>query len=219
MTSEQPRFPVGLTAAVAVVFAICLALGFWQLQRAAWKAHELARITALKTAPPQPIGPVLAAAAAGGDASFTRVSTDCAAGSAPAAYHLTTDNGDWIARARANCRLADKPYDGLLIDRGFLAASRGATSVPGVLLPPPVHVEGVLYRSAAPAPGLARPAPYILAVERETPSPPGVRPAPFPDAAGNLEYVGSYAPTWFGLAGVVLAIYAAMLWRREHPKR
>jgi cytochrome oxidase assembly protein ShyY1 len=46
-----------------------------------------------------------------------------------------------------------------------------------------------------------------------------VRPAPFPDAAGNLEYVGSYAPTWFGLAGVVLAIYAAMLWRREHPKR
>ncbi|HEX5262727.1 MAG TPA: SURF1 family cytochrome oxidase biogenesis protein, partial [Phenylobacterium sp.] len=75
MTSEQasrqparrPPFPVGLTFATAIVFAICLALGMWQLQRAAWKAHELIRITALKTAAPQPIGPVLVAAAAGGD--------------------------------------------------------------------------------------------------------------------------------------------------------
>lgn len=219
MTSERPRFPIGLTAAVAVVFAICFSLGIWQLQRAAWKAHELARIAALKTAPPQPIGPVLAAAAAGADASFTRVAADCAAGSAPAAFHLTTDNGDWIARARAFCRLAGGPFDGILVDRGFLTASRGATNVPGVLLPAPVHVEGVLYRSAAPAPGLARPAPYILAVERETPPPPGVTLAPYPDAAGNLEYVGAYAPTWFGLAGAALAIYAAMLWRRDHPKR
>jgi surfeit locus 1 family protein len=107
----------------------------------------------------------------------------------------------------------------VLVDRGFLTASRGATSVPGVVLPAPGHVEGVLYRSVRPAPGLARPAPYILVAERETPAPPGVTPAPYPDAAGNLEYVGAYAPTWFGLAGVVLAIYAAMLWRREHPKR
>lgn len=219
MTSERPRFPIGLSVAALVVFVICCALGVWQLQRAAWKAHELMRITALKTAPPQPIGPVLASAAAGGDASFTRVAADCAAGSAPAAYHLTTDNGDWIARARALCRLTGGPYDGLLVDRGFLAGSRGATNVPGVLLPPPAHVEGVLYRSAAPAPGLARPARYILVAERETPAPPGVTPAPFPDAASNLEYVGAYAPTWFGLAGVAAAIYAAMLWRRDHPKR
>ena len=44
-------------------------------------------------------------------------------------------------------------------------------------------------------------------------------PAPYPDAAANLEYVGAYAPTWFGLAAVAAAIYAAMLWRRDHPKR
>ena len=140
MTSERPRFPVGLSVAALVVFVICCALGVWQLQRAAWKTHQLMRITALKTAPPQPIGPVLANAAAGGDASFTRVSADCAAGSTPAAYHLTTDNADWIARARAFCRLTGGPYDGLLVDRGFLNGSRGATNVPGVLLPPPGHV-------------------------------------------------------------------------------
>lgn len=219
MTSEQQRFPVGLTVAVVVVFGVCFALGVWQLQRAMWKTHELARIAMLKNAPPQPLGPVLAAAAGGADASFARVAADCAAGSAPAAYHLTTDNGDWIARARALCRLTSSPFDGILIDRGFLTASRGATNVPGVVLPPPVHVEGVLFRSATPAPGLARPARYILVAERETPAPPGVTPAPFPDPASNLEYVGAYGPTWFGLAGAALAIYAAMLWRRNHPKR
>jgi surfeit locus 1 family protein len=219
MTSERPRFPIGLTLGVIVVFVVCCGFGVWQLQRAAYKQHELARIAALKSAQPRPIGPVLAKAAAGDDASFTRVAADCAAGSAPAAYHLTTDNGEWIARARALCRLTDGPYDGVLVDRGFLDASRGATVAPNVLLPAPVHVVGVLYRSAAPAPGLARPARYILVADRETPGPPGVTPAPYRDVAANFEYVGAYAPTWFGLAGVALAIYAAMLWRRYHPKQ
>jgi surfeit locus 1 family protein len=218
MTSDRPRFPVGLTLAAALVFAICVGLGAWQLQRAAWKAHELARIAALKSAPPVPIGPVLARA--GADATFTRVAADCAAGSAPSSYRLTTDDGEWIARARAVCRLAGDPYDGVVVDRGFLAASRGATSQPATVLPAPAHVQGVLYRtSAAPPTGLARPAPYVLVAERETPAPAGVTPAPYRDAPANLEYVGAYAPTWFGLAGVLACIYAAMLWRRYHPKR
>jgi surfeit locus 1 family protein len=77
----------------------------------------------------------------------------------------------------------------------------------------------VLYRaSAATLAGFAGAAPYVLVAERETPAPPGVAPSPYPDAAGNLEYVGAYAPTWFGLAGALVAIYAAMLWRRYHPK-
>jgi surfeit locus 1 family protein len=219
MTSERPRFPIGLTLAAAAVFAICVGLGVWQLQRAAWKAQQLKQIAALKNAAPQPIEPVFARAAGGADASFTRVAADCAPGSSQAPYKLTTDNGEWIARARATCRLASGPYDGVLVDRGFVAASRGVVTEPLTLRPPPMHVEGVLYRSAEPLPWLARPAPYILVVERETPAPPGVTPAPYPDAAGNLEYVGSYAPTWFGLAGVAACFYAAMLWRRYHPKR
>jgi surfeit locus 1 family protein len=219
MTSELPRFPIGLTLAAAVVFAICAWLGVWQLQRAAWKTQQLKQIAALKRAPPQPIGPVFARVAAGADASFTRVAADCAPGSSQTPYKLTTDNADWIARARASCRLAAGPYDGVLVDRGVVTASRGLVTEPTTQHPPPLHVEGVLYRSAAPPPGLSRPAPYILVVEHETPAPPGVTPAPYPDAAGNLEYVGSYAPTWFGLAGVLACFYAAMLWRRYHPKR
>ena len=221
MTSERPRFPVGLTLAAVIVFAICFGLGVWQLRRAAWKVGELKRIVALKGAAPQPIEPVLARASSGWDASFTRVAADCAPGSIPTGYHLTTDNDEWVARARADCHLSDGPYNGILVDRGLVASSRGATVAPTAILPAPQHVEGVLYHlvepTSAPAAGMA--APYILVVERETPAPPGVTPAPYPDAAGNLEYVGSYAPTWFGLAGVAACFYAAMLWRRHHPRR
>ena len=108
-------------------------------------------------------------------------------------------------------------YGGVLVDRGFLTTSRGATGTPTTVLPPPSHVEGVLYRTTEQA--SAEAAPYILVVERESPAPPGVTPTPYPDATSNLEYVGAYATTWFGLAGTLVAIYAAMLWRRYHPKR
>ncbi len=236
MTSERPRFPIGLTLAAAVVFAICCRARGLAVAARGWKAHELARIEALKNAPPQPIGPVLARAATGADASFTRVAADCGPDSRAAGYRLTTDNGEWIARAQALCTLASGPYPGILVDRGFSAASRGATRAPDSVLPPPTHVVGVLYDSRPrPAPLLKasssesltfkksaapeQPVPYILVAESETPPAPGVKPAPYPDAAANLEYVGSYAPTWFGLAGVAACFYAAMLWRRYHPKR
>ena len=216
MTSERPRFPIGLTLAAVVVIAVCAALGVWQLQRAQWKAQEMARIAAQRAAPAQPIGPVLARAAAGADVSFTRVSADCTRRALPQSYRMTTDNGEWIARAMAACLPSVAAEQRIVeIDRGFLAASRGATSVPRTLLTPPVHVTGVLFPYRADRDSW----PYILVAEHETPAPAGVTPAPYPDAAGNLEYVGSYAPTWFGLAGVALCFYAALLWRRYHPKR
>lgn len=220
MTSERPRFPIGLTLAAIIVFTACCALGLWQLQRAQWKTSELKRIAALKNAPPVPVGPVLARAIRHEDVSFTRVSARCASGSAAAAYRMTTDNGEWIARAQAICRLQGGPYTQIVVDRGYLMASRGATNAPATALPAPSEVEGVLYGVGEGQFATASvQAPYTLVAEREDPAPPGVTPAPYPDAAGNLEYVGSYAPTWFGLAGVALSFYAAMLWRRYHPKR
>jgi len=222
MTSERPRFPIGLTLAAALAIAIMAGLGVWQLQRLVWKHQEMARIAARGNAPPQPIGPVLARLAAGHSADFTRVAADCLPGArAPAVFHMTTDNGDWIARVLAACRLAGGAYDGVIVDRGFLTASRGSTATPAAAaVPPPAHVEGVLFaKPQPPAAGLARPAPVVLSVERETPPPPGIQPAPYANASDNLHYVGAYAPTWFGLAGALACVYAAMLWRRYHPKR
>jgi len=200
MSEPTPRrFPLGLTLAALVVFAVCCGLGTWQLQRAAWKAQALKRIAALEHAPPQPIGPVLARAAKGEDVTFTRVMAACAPGPPV-------------------CRLAG-PYDGVVVDRGFLTASRGSTTPPTARLPAPAAVVGVLFPlGKIQTPGLARAAPVILVAETETPPAPGVAPAPYASgAADNLQYVGAYATTWFGLAGVVAAIYAAMLWRRTHP--
>jgi surfeit locus 1 family protein len=164
---------------------------------------------------------VLVRGARGEDVSFTRVTADCAAGPpTPAQFRLTSDNGEWIARAMAPCRLPGLPYDGVVVDRGFLKASRGATAPPtGVVLPPPAQVVGELFPSKALSDGgLAHPAPLVLAAELETPAPPGIAPAPYAGGAANLEYVGAYAPTWFGLAGAAALVYAAMLWRRTHPK-
>src|SRR5271163_1755873 len=124
MTS-RPRFPVGLTLAALVVFAVCFGLGVWQLQRGAWKAHELARIAALRHAPPTPIAPVLARVSKGEDVAFSRVAADCLPGpTAPATFRMISDNGDWIARTLGPCRLGGGPYSGIVVDRGFLEASR-----------------------------------------------------------------------------------------------
>ena len=219
MTS-RPRFPIGLTLAAAVVFVVTIGLGVWQLQRADWKTQQLARIQALKHAAPTPIEPVLARAAKGEDVTFTRVVAGCLPGPATlATFHLVSDNGEWIARTLGPCRLAGATYAGVVVDRGFLVSSRGSPNAPTLSLPAPAHVVGVLYaRAAPPAVGLVHPAPYVLVAERETPPIPGVTPTPYPDAGDNLQYVGAYWLTWFGLAGAVACVYAAMLWRRHHPK-
>ena len=220
MTSKA-RFPVGLTLAAAVAFAILVTLGFWQVRRAEWKTHELASIEARRHGPPIPINTVLDRFRAGQDVSFARVVADCLpAPASPAQFHMISDNGDWIARTLSPCRLAEQPFGGVIVDRGFLLASRGEPNPPTLSLPAPVHVVGVLYtRATPPALGLTHPTPFTLVAEQETPAAPGVTPTPYPDAGDNLQYVGVYAPTWFGLAGVLACVYAAMLWRRYHPKR
>ena len=132
---------------------------------------------------------------------------------------MISDNGEWIARTLSACRLPGKPYDGIVVDGDFSRSSRGAPNPPTATLPSPQHVVGELYtRSAGPELGLTRPAPYVLVADQETPPAPGVTPTPYPDAGDNLQYAGAYWLTWFGLAGAVAGVYAAMLWRRHHPK-
>ncbi len=220
MTSEPVRFPIGLTLAAAVVIAICCGLGVWQLGRAQWKAQMLAEIAARRASPALPIEPVLQRARAGEDVSFTRVTADCGA-SGGASFKPSTQNGEWVWRAIVHCRLAGGPFRSIAVDRGILVASRGSTSAPTVMLAAPRAVTGIL-QPISPRGSDARPGepPYLLVAERETPPLAGVIPSPGVNVAGeSLQYVGSYAPTWFGLAGVAACFYAAMLWRRRRPKR
>jgi len=228
MTS-RPRFPVGLTLGAAVVFVVCCGLGVWQLQRAQWKTHELARIEAVKAERPVALEPVLRRAASGADVTFERVAATCLPG--PAAMAVTRPvpaEGDWMQRALSFCQLRAAGWKGIFVDRGFLPATRGSTTPAQVVLPAPANVVGVLSHLRGDCFGadgcsdlfgnLHEAAPYVLVAERETPPAPGVAPTPYPDAGDNLQYVGAYWLTWFGLAGAVACVYAAMLWRRHHPK-
>lgn len=158
-------------------------------------------------------------------------------------YAVRDDRIGW--RLLGACRLMAGPYDGIVLDRGIIERFMGSTSPEPMAFPPAGPVVGVLRAAgAAPwlgpavmeqAPGmiayrmldraslaqiartegLSRPAPYILAVEQETPPLPGVTPAAIPQDIPNNHLV--YAITWFSLALILAWFYASMLirWRRS----
>lgn len=238
MTADaQRRFPVVLTIAAAMAFAVLCGFGTWQLQRLEWKRGVITRIAAAQAAPPAPLAEVLARAATGEDVDFARVSVDCLADPAPAPrvmlYGLKEGRAVW--RPIAPCRIDADTV--ITVDRG-VAAGEG-TAPPSLDLPKPAHVEGVLRRPDVPtaaqrvagtgpqsaeagyydrAAAMAAFGPegsssgYMLVAERETPVPPSVTPSPLPANITNRHM--EYVITWFGLAGALAAVYAAMLMKR-----
>ncbi|HEY1415408.1 MAG TPA: SURF1 family protein [Caulobacteraceae bacterium] len=230
------RFPLGLTVAAVVTLVVLVGLGAWQVQRLAWKTDLLARIERLKHAPPRPLADVLAQH--GIDLSFTRVETPCAPtpGPAPSIYRYALRQGQVGWRLMGACRLTGGTT--IALDRGLVNRFAGGMAPAAAAFPPAVSVVGVLRKPGSsgfltPAPArsadgsvtllaidpaalklIAGPsaAPYYLAVENETPPPPGISPAALPEDIPNNHFV--YALTWFGLAGVLVWMWAAFVVRR-----
>jgi surfeit locus 1 family protein len=219
---KDRRFPIGLTIATLIAFALLCGLGVWQVKRLAWKEDLLARIEVLKTAPAAPLAAVMARAEHGQDVAWTRVSVTCAPDqpeTLPLVYGVR--DGDMVWRATAICKTSAAGYGAILLDLGVVKALTGQTAPASVALAAPAQGVGVLMapkqlggdRAATVARFAAdKPAPYILMVETATPVPPGVTPAPLPAEISNRHL--EYALTWFGLAVTLLFIYAAMLWRK-----
>lgn len=236
--ATAPRFPVGLTVAVAIAFVILAALGTWQVQRLQWKEQLLARIAATQKRPAQPLSQVLARAAAGEDVDFVRVSVDCLDPPLPQSRVMLygVQDGTAVWRPIAPCRIATGGYGVIAVDRGV--ARGGGISAPQLTIANPGHVEGVLRRpeartlmqrvagggpqtdetgymdraaaqSAIAAQARALTPPYMIVAERETPAPPFVRPAPLPLNISNRHL--EYAITWYGLSLALLGVYAALL--------
>ena len=222
---KDRRFPIGLTIATLIAFAILCGLGMWQIKRLAWKEDLLARIEVLKTAPAQPLATIMARAERGEDVAWTRASVDCIPDkpeTLPLVYGVR--DGDIVWRATAICRTSVAGYGAILLDLGVVKALTGQSTPAPVALAAPAQAVGVLMapeslggdRAATLTRFAAdKPAPYILMVESATPAPPGIVPAPLPAEISNRHL--EYALTWFGLAVTLLFIYAAMLWRRLRP--
>lgn len=232
-------FPVGLTVATLAALAILIWLGVWQLQRLKWKEGVLAHVAALQTAPAQPLGPVLDAAARGRDVDFTRVRVTCPGlASAPflALYGLHGGVAGW--RLVSACPVESASYRSILVDRGFVADSEAARPPVNAADLSPVTITGVLRKPdrasvftpanradqnrwfSRDVPAMARtlhaaqPAPIFLFAE--TSSNPGFAPlvpAPLPGEIPNRHL--EYALTWFGLAAALVGVYAAVLARRR----
>ena len=164
-----------------------------------------------------------------------------AAGPSLFRYAVRDDRIGW--RLLGACRLTSGPYDGIVLDRGIIERFMGSTSPQPMSFPPAGPVLGVLrsagpkpwlgpavmeqgpnmvaYRmidhaslaQIARTEGLSRPAPYLLAVERETPAVPGVTPAAIPKDIPNNHLV--YAITWFSLALILGWFYVSMLIRQR----
>ena len=161
---------------------------------------------------------------------------------APVVYRYAVYDGAVAWRLLSPCRLAHGAYDGVMLDRGIVTRFGGLMTPAAVAFPAPVAVLGVLRapgakpmfdadNAAAPsaatvvrivdapalarlakAAGLARPMPYLLAVESETPPPPGLVPVALPPDVPNNHFI--YALTWFAFAGILACFYGALVWRR-----
>ncbi|HYF23935.1 MAG TPA: SURF1 family protein [Caulobacteraceae bacterium] len=230
------RFPFVLTLAALIALAILIGLGTWQLRRHAWKQDLLARIEALKTAPPRPLEPRLAEGAQGRDLNFARVRAVCPGlDRAPYVELFSLRAGQAGTRLISACAVQGGPYETVLVDRGFVPETVSARPPVDPTAADPVTVVGVLRlpdeksfvtpepdlnrfyaRDAvamASALGARRPAPWFLLVETSTnPEWRALDPAPLPATISNRHL--EYALTWFGLAAALLGVYAAVLWKR-----
>lgn len=230
-------FPVGLTLVTLVAMAILIGLGAWQLQRLAWKRDVLARIEKLQASPPQPVGPVLDALSDGRDVGFVRVTATCPGlAAAPFVELYGLREGQSGVRLISACEVDALRYRTVLVDRGFVAdtvsarppvdpASRAPVQVTGVLRPPEpasfvtppnrpdrwfsrdVEAMAAALKAQTPAPT------FLMAETSSNPEWEALIPAPLPAQIPNRHL--EYAVTWFGLAGALAGVYAAMLFRRR----
>jgi surfeit locus 1 family protein len=231
-------FPVRLTLVTGLALLVLIGLGNWQVARLHWKTSLLARIVALRAAPPQPLAVVLARIKAGADVDYTRVSANCPDIETASFVRLwavpDSRSGFRIITA---CRLDGAPYGSVLVDRGFIVTDDASRLRPGqgarldrpiigvlrkadpanFVTPPNQPAQNLWYSADLPAMarvlGASGPAPILLMLE--SPAPRGLAPTP---AALPVDIPNNhlqYAVTWFGLAAALAGVYLASLWRRR----
>lgn len=242
---------VGSAIAVAIAFAILMTLGTWQMQRKAWKEALLAQISERSHAVPVPLQDVTGGAA-GSDPEYTHASVtgrflhdkeqflwapDASQG---LGYHvytpLETAPGQivWINRGyvpherKEPGTRGDGQVGGQVTVTGLV---RKPITDPGMFTPDNEAYRHMFYwrsltemHQAAFGSQGPKAAPYFLDADAEPANPGGL-----PQGGVTLIKLPNrhleYAITWYGLAGTLLAVYAAFVLARvrrgrngsEHP--
>lgn len=229
--AARPRFPIVLTAAAVLLFGLLLTLGVWQVQRLQWKLDLIDKAEAAAGQAPIP----LEAALALDDPEFRQVILACRGlNAAPFVELQTIEDGDAGVRLISAC-----PVEGqgmVLVDRGFLPAETSERPAVRTGAAMPIVIAGVVRQ--APGPNALTPppsgrlfygrdraamaqalgvtgavSPYtVYATTSANPELTALRPVA-PPAAFSNNHLG-YALTWFGMAVVLVAFYAALLLRR-----
>ena len=249
VAGSRPRRGLLVPALFTLVgVALLIALGVWQLERKAWKEGLIAAIARRMNEAPVPLPPPARWASL--DAAhdeFTKVTFRAAfendrealvfAG-ASAFRPDVSGTGYWVFTP---ARLSDGAR--VVVNRGFVpeANKDPATRAPG-LVTAPVEIVGVLrwpehagwftpagdparnlwfardQLAIAAAKGWGNVAPFY--VEQEAPAPPGGLPQPGKLTVNLPNNHLQYALTWFGLAVVLIAVFAAFArGRREENQR
>ncbi|MBL6854400.1 MAG: SURF1 family protein [Alphaproteobacteria bacterium] len=218
----------GLTVAVAILLAILLGLGFWQLQRLQWKLGLIEQVHRNMAAAPISLDEAIRL---GASAEYRRVTLHGRFDNAREAYiYGVGEDGVPVYHVITPLTTGDNRI--LLVDRGVVPMERqnpatraqgqvgGETSVtgiwraevqPGAFTPPPDTIKRIWFvRSAG---GIARvfheklAAPVIVEADA-TPNPGGLPRGGQTRVEFRNEHL-QYAITWFLMAAGLLGVYIA----------
>ena len=230
-TSNARRFPILLTAFIAVCVAILCALGTWQVQRLTWKEGLIDRADAAALLAPAPLAEVLTAT----DPEFRKALVVCRGLPTAVFVELQSIHDGEPGRRLVSACVPEGMTQAFLIDRGFLPEAVTerprvmASTLPLAMVvelrrtPPqgpmiPAPSQGRFFgrdnAAMAAALGAATPSRFTLyALSSPNPEIPALI-ATAPPAAFSNNHLG-YAMTWFGLALALIGFYVAVLVRRR----
>ncbi|PDT40645.1 MULTISPECIES: SURF1 family protein [Sinorhizobium] len=231
---------IGGIVLVAIAFAVLLSLGTWQLERLHWKEALIAAISERRSAPPAPLGEIEALAAAGEDIDYRSISVSGVYDHGKERHFFATHDGRTGYYVFTPLMLADGRA--LFVNRGFVpfekkdAATRAEGQVGGN-----VTINGLARPRLSEKPSSLVPDNDIaknifywkdLGAMTQTAGIAADRVVPFfvdADAAknpGGLPVGGvtrfdlpnnhlQYALTWYGLAGALVVVSGAYLYRQR----
>ncbi len=203
MKKSVPLLPTLLVAALVAVLA---GLGVWQLQRREWKADLIAQLEAAQTLPL--LEPIDFQRAMQGEASvqYRRAELPCSPGKV-LPYDLkggSSIGGKSGYLVLVSCRPNRQPPDIVAVAGWTKRADAGRTDI----IVDTIFKGLVIERPYGDAPGRPQ---FMLIPDTAVPP---LLPSRMPTPADLPDNHLSYAGQWFGLALVLVAIYAIWLRRR-----